>query len=201
MVRRRFRVKALGGRVQVVAKKSDSGKGLGSVPRRGKGGFRRAGEDVAAILSPAFKRRGFAQTDIVLRWGEIVGPALADQCRPERLAWPRVIDGQERSAAADGAILHLSVAPGWATEIQHLEPLLIERVNRFFGWRAVTGVRLRQVPLKPNPVVKTRTRRPLTDSERLELDRVTAGVTDVAAMRILRQLGESIFTADDNAAK
>ncbi|MDF1733500.1 MAG: DciA family protein, partial [Minwuia sp.] len=55
---------------------------LGSGPRRGKGGFRRAGEDVAAILSPTFRKRGFAQTDIVLRWPEIVGAALADQCRP-----------------------------------------------------------------------------------------------------------------------
>lgn len=185
----------------MVANKSDSGKGLGSAPRRGKGGFRRAGEDVAAILAPAFKRRGFAQTDIVLRWGEIVGATLADQCRPERLAWPRVIDGQERSAAADGAILHLSVTPGWATEIQHLEPLLIERVNRFFGWRAVTGIRMRQVHLKPKPVQQMRARRLLSESERVELDRVTAGVTDLDARRVLRQLGESIFTADDKSAK
>ncbi|MDF1720481.1 MAG: DciA family protein [Minwuia sp.] len=185
----------------MAGEKSDSSKGLGSVPRRGKGGFRRAGEDVAAILSPAFKRRGFAQTDIVLRWPEIVGAALADQCRPERLAWPRVIDGQEKSAAADGAILHLSVSPGWATEIQHLEPLLIERVNRFFGWRAVTGMRLRQVHLKPTPETRQRKHRPLSESESAELDRVTAMVTDADARRVLRGLGESIFTADDKTAK
>ncbi len=185
----------------MAADRSDSGKELGGVPRRGKGGFRRAGEDVAAILSPAFKRRGFAQTDIVLRWGEIVGAALADQCRPRHIPCHDVAGGQERSAAADGAILHLSVAPGWATEIQHLEPLLIERVNRFFGWRAVTGVRLRQVHLRPRVEPRTRTRRALSESERAELDRVTAGVTDIDARRVLRQLGESIFTADDKTAK
>ncbi len=174
---------------------------LGSGPRRGKGGFRRAGEDVAAILSPTFRKRGFAQTDIVLRWPEIVGAALADQCRPERLNWPRVVEGQERAASADGAVLHLSVAPGWATEIQHLEPLLIERVNRFFGWRAVTGIRLRQVAIQPRQQKPSRNLRPLTESERAELDHVTAGITDPETRKALHRLGAAIFGAGEDTAK
>ena len=174
---------------------------LGSGPRRGKGGFRRAGEDVAAILSPMFRKRGFAQTDIVLRWPEIVGAALADQCRPERLLWPRVLEGQERSASAEGAILHLSVAPGWATEVQHLEPLLIERVNRFFGWRAVTGIRLRQVVLPPRQQKQVRKQRPLTESESTELDRVTADIADPQTRQALRRLGAAIFATGDNNVK
>lgn len=178
-----------------------SAEALGSGPRRGKGGFRRAGEDVAAILSPTFRKRGFAQTDIVLRWPEIVGAALADQCRPERLNWPRVVEGQERAAAAEGAVLHLSVAPGWATEIQHLEPLLIERVNRFFGWRAVTGIRLRQVAIQPWQRPKVRERRALTEQEQAELDRVTAAVTDPEARAALHRLGAAILTTGDPSTK
>jgi hypothetical protein len=35
-----------------------------------------------------------------------------------------------------------------AIEIQHLSDVVLERVNRFFGWRAVGGLRLRQAPLR-----------------------------------------------------
>jgi hypothetical protein len=33
-------------------------------------------------------------------------------------------------------------------EIQHLAPVLLERVNRFFGWQVVGQLRLRQAPLR-----------------------------------------------------
>jgi hypothetical protein len=34
-----------------------------------------------------------------------------------------------------------------AIEIQHLSGVIVERVNRFFGWRAVKRIALRQAPL------------------------------------------------------
>ena len=34
-----------------------------------------------------------------------------------------------------------------AIEIQHLSGIILERVNRFFGWQAVGTLRLRQAPL------------------------------------------------------
>jgi hypothetical protein len=35
-----------------------------------------------------------------------------------------------------------------ALEIQHLSGVILERVNRFFGWQAVGAIRLRQAPLR-----------------------------------------------------
>lgn len=163
--------------------------------RRG-GGFRRAGEAVPALVSPALRRRGFARTDIVLRWPEIVGQALADACRPERLNWPR-----GEAAADEGAVLHLVVAPGWATEVQHLEPLILERVNRFFGWRAVTRLRLRQGALAPlrrraGPRLKA-----LSADDAALIERVVGGIDDARLRATLRRLGTSIFTRDDETAR
>jgi hypothetical protein len=34
-----------------------------------------------------------------------------------------------------------------AIEVQHLSGVIVERVNRFFGWRAVKRIALRQAPL------------------------------------------------------
>jgi hypothetical protein len=44
-------------------------------------------------------------------------------------------------------ILLLRVEGPAALEIQHLSDVILERVNQFFGWRAVGNVRLRQAPL------------------------------------------------------
>ena len=43
-----------------------------------------------------------------------------------------------------------------AIEIQHLSAVILERVNRFFGWQAIGRLALRQAPLrrraaKPRP--------------------------------------------------
>lgn len=177
-------MKLMGGNVAA----KDSG-GKDAKPRRG-GGFKPAGEQAAAILSPALKRRGFAHVEILQRWPEIAGPSLAANSRPERLWWPRT------EQDGDGATLHLLVASGWAAEVQHLEPVIIERVNRFFGWRAVTRMKLRQGPVSgPKPRRAPRLR-PLTPDEQAELEKLLADVADPALKERLKSLGAAIFTAE-----
>lgn len=166
------------------------------VRRRDGGGLKPAADLVPAILAPVFRRRGFAQHAVVARWAEVVGPMLAAQCRPERLQWPR-----DEAAAGAGAVLHLVVAPGWATEVQHLTPQVIERVNRFFGWAAVASLRLRQAPLRDRARPAPPVARALTAVEAAELDRLTAGVTDPAVRVALRRLGAAVFADDDPARR
>ena len=36
-------------------------------------------------------------------------------------------------------------------EIQHLSAVILERVNRFFGWQAIGSIALRQAPLRRRP--------------------------------------------------
>jgi hypothetical protein len=70
-------------------------------------------------------------------------------------------------------ILVLRVEGPMAIEIQHLSHVVLERVNRFFGWRAVGGLRLRQAPLRrkePSP-------RPAPDPAATA--RIAAGLSDI----------------------
>jgi hypothetical protein len=46
-------------------------------------------------------------------------------------------------------ILQLVVLPAHAPLIQHVIPEIVERVNRFFGYKAVARVKLRQGAVKP----------------------------------------------------
>jgi hypothetical protein len=55
-------------------------------------------------------------------------------------------------AAPEPATLVLRVEGPAAIEIQHLSAVILERVNRFFGWQAIGRIALRQAPLRrPKP--------------------------------------------------
>jgi hypothetical protein len=116
------------------------------VRRRGGYGLRALGNSLTAVTKRAFARRGLTGADLARQWPAIVGRDLAAQCRPRQLRFPKA--GPGGGGAVDGR-LTLRVAPGWALEVQHLEPLMLERINGYFGYRAVTRLVLQQGPLPP----------------------------------------------------
>jgi hypothetical protein len=95
-------------------------------------------------LTEAFAKQGFASTELVTRWTEIVGADIAEHSQPEKIQWPRTGPGQRPQPGK----LVLRVEGPMALEIQHLSSIILERVNRFFGWQAVEAIRLRQAPLR-----------------------------------------------------
>jgi hypothetical protein len=104
---------------------------------------------VPQIGRAAFRRFGFIQSSVVTRWPEIVGETHAKVCMPESIRFPF---GEK----SDG-ILQLVVLPAHAPLIQHVIPEIMERVNRFFGYKAVSRVKLRQGEVKPPHAEAVRT--------------------------------------------
>ena len=100
-------------------------------------------ELATGFLAETFKKQGFASTELVTRWPDIVGPEIAAHAEPIKLQWQRAVDGEP----AEPATLVLRVEGPAAIEIQHLSNVILERVNRFFGWQAVGRIALRQAPL------------------------------------------------------
>jgi hypothetical protein len=98
---------------------------------------------VSKTIEEAFARQGFASTGLVTHWHDIVGAEIADHAEPMRMVWPRRVHEDD----PDPATLVLRVEGPVALEIQHLSGVIIERVNRFFGWRAVGRIQIRQAPL------------------------------------------------------
>jgi hypothetical protein len=88
------------------------------------------------IGGAAFRRFGFVQSSIVSRWKEIVGERYAGVSSPESIRFP--------PGRRSNGILTLVVEGAHAPVMQHVVPVIIERVNRFFGYEAVIRVQFRQ---------------------------------------------------------
>jgi hypothetical protein len=121
-------------------------------------------------LNEAFAKQGFASTELVTRWGEIVGAEIAAHSEPEKVQWPRPFGDD----MPEPGTLVLRVEGPTALEIQHQADVILERVNRFFGWYAVGDLRLRQAPLTRRPPPK----RAAPDGE--EQARIAATLSDIA---------------------
>ena len=101
------------------------------------------GQLVGKTIADALARQGFASTGVVTHWPEIVGAEIADHAEPMRMIWPRRVHEDD----PEPATLVLRVEGPVALEIQHLSGVIIEKVNRFFGFRAVGRIQIRQAPL------------------------------------------------------
>jgi hypothetical protein len=95
------------------------------------------------VFSDAYAKQGFAARELVTRWAEIAGTEVAAHSEPLKIQWPRPVEGQPQEPAT----LVLRVEGPMALEIQHASDVILQRVNRFFGWSAVGRLALRQAPL------------------------------------------------------
>jgi hypothetical protein len=133
----------------------------------------------------ALVKRGFAGNDILSNWPAIVGPNLSQSSSPEKLTYSR-----QKNAEAS---LKVRVAPGWALEFQHFEPLIIERINSFFGYRAVAKLQIIQAPIMRPPVAKQVPLAPLTSEQEDWIKTATGQIDDPELKKRLIAVGTSML--------
>jgi hypothetical protein len=145
---------------------------------------------LGATLSDAYKQQGFASAELISRWADIAGPEVAAHSEPVKINWPRANRGATLDEdAPEPATLVLRVEGPAALEIQHLSAVILDRVNRFFGWQAIGRITLRQAPLRR----RERPALPLPpDPETMARIAATLPVEDEALRLALARLGAAI---------
>jgi hypothetical protein len=139
------------------------------------------------FLADTFKKQGFASTELVTRWRDIVGSEISAHAEPIKMQWPRAPEGEP----AEPATLVLRVEGPAAIEIQHQSAVILERINRFFGWQAVARIALRQAPLSR----QGRPPRPKADAEAAaRVAETLGGVADEDLRMALARLGAAVKT-------
>ena len=112
---------------------------------------RSVGAFVPGITRAAFEKYGFSAAALITDWAQIVGGDLAGYTAPERLKWPKSVDADaktDKSAKGrPGATLVLRVEAARALDVQYRVAQITDRINAYFGYRAIAEIRLLQAPL------------------------------------------------------
>lgn len=160
---------------------------------------RAAGSFVPKLTAKVFEKYGFHSAELMTDWARIAGADVAAFSEPERIRWPRTApQGDETEAQRQkGAILLLRVEPARALDIEYRSGEIIDRINRYFGYRAIDSLKILQAPIQrpaqPQPPAPLTTAMPTPPPP--ALDKVEEG----GLKQALSELWSSI--AAERAAK
>jgi hypothetical protein len=141
---------------------------------------------VTELVSPVCQKQGFIKASLVLDWPEILG-AFSAYCIPLKISFPY-------NQSTNGR-LYVRTTSAMATELTYLEPTILERINQYFGYKAIGKLVIQQgpVPLKP----KQKRQKDISHKIREEVEHQVYFIQDEDLKKALFNLGCGILTAHD----
>ena len=105
--------------------------------KRSASGLNSLASETLPLLKKIISKKGMLTVDVVLFWEQIVGQELSLYTRPEKITF--------KNNERNNGTLYVAVPNGaFALELQHREKFILDKVNSFFGYQAVSSMRIRQ---------------------------------------------------------
>lgn len=153
--------------------------------KRGSSGPRAIAETTQRLTRRSLGKRGFTEAALIAEWPTVVGSMLGNATLPLRIVFPR---GQRT-----GGTLHVRVGSGaLATQLQHQEPLIVQRINGYFGYGAINRLAITQGPVARRPVRRPPAAPILGIEEEQQLSQRLSGIDDPELKAALAALGRHL---------
>ncbi len=146
---------------------------------------RRLGFYTQKMVKPVFAARGLLEGKIITHWSQIVGERFADLSLPEKITFPL-------NKKTEGT-LHLSVTSSGALFLQYTQDLLLERINVYFGYKAVSKIKMTHDLIKK---LQSKQEKPipiLSQQDKGYVDSLTKDILDPELKECLEKLGEGVY--------
>lgn len=148
-------------------------------------GLRALGSLITRPTPSGMNNRGYVQPEIISLWKEIVTPELAKEAVPQKLAFPR--------GKRSGGTLRIRAPAPLATELQHKESMLLDRINSFFGYKAVEKIIIiHGNPIDASPGHKRTKTRPLDLETTKKIESMTLNIQHGELRKALTALGKTL---------
>ncbi|WEK52391.1 MAG: DciA family protein [Candidatus Kaistia colombiensis] len=151
-------------------------------------GAQSIGALIGSVIAPVCAKRGFATADLISAWADIVGPRYATTTLPEKITWPR----RDQTKAPAGATLVIRVDSGMAIYLQHETGVVLDRINGFLGFGAVSQLKIVQgvvsAPRKTAAVPA-----PLSRADEALVADTVASVESDGLREALARLGRGVY--------
>lgn len=104
-------------------------------PEHSSTGLTRLGEGMSPLIKKLLGGSGLVQVELFAEWKNIVGEETSSYSAPQKIDF--------KKDSRNGGILHIAVPDGaFALEISAQKNILLEKVNSYFGYQAISDIRL-----------------------------------------------------------
>jgi len=137
----------------------------------------------------------FGKLDYIIhaKWPDIVGVFFIQHSQPKKItSIPE--HPNENEEIIYKKYLHVNVTPAAAVEFQHFQNKIIEKINSFFGYQAIHGIKIHQKLVKKNNHLdKYRNKHNKNfKNKKIEIKNTTTKINDKELEESLINLGLSI---------
>ena len=159
------------------------------------------GVEVGALLQPlqqGLRGRQFVSPALLAAWPEIVGERLAGLCMPVQMKAQPKGRSVSRKGEEDGAVLEVRADAAIRIDLDYGQALIVERVNAFFGYRAVAKLRVlaRAALDSPPPAAQGPAPTVPTAQSQEAARRALTGVRDPGLRTALERLGACVLAGE-----
>ena len=158
---------------------------------------KKIGDSLGKVNRVFSNKYGKIEFLILSKWPQIVGSFFAEHSEPDKIS--RITeDFDEFDQPIFKSFLNVRVSPAAAVEFQHYKDTIIEKINSFFGYKAIADLRLQQ-----NFIPKKKIEQPLkserfeaTDNEKELVKKEMQNIKDEELEKSIVNLGLSINRED-----
>ena len=156
--------------------------------------------NVSKIITPIAKQllgqNGFFMVDLLSNWQALVGKNLATYALPVKLAFAP-------NSRRDGCLTIATIGGAFAMEIKQQERSLIAKINVFFGYEAISKIKIIQTA---NPEDFAIYKKPIENLQKnvvsvSEENYITELIKDIRSPELreaLQKIGQAVATEADN---
>lgn len=151
---------------------------------------------IAKTASPVARqllgKRGFLLVDLLSAWQEIVGAEIASYTLPQKITFPK--DEQ-----TNGCLLLAVSAGAFAIEIKQKENRIIDKINVFFGYPAISSLKISQTDNVDNFLIAKKQpdklkKKVVSAEEESYITEVTGEIKDNNLRNTLENIGRAVFS-------
>lgn len=143
-------------------------------------------KELQSLTKDLLGKRGFANADLLLHWNDVIGEELSKAVKPDKMTYTK--------SGRTGAVLHVRVGAGaFAVLVEHQKKILIDRINTFLGYDAISDIKIRQDLIEIKPPIPVEKEKKLTVEQEMLLTEKLKNIEDEDVRKKLYNIGKSIF--------
>ena len=147
--------------------------------------FKKVGKSLPKIINKNIKERNFFEISLIKKWKEIIGNDIAKFCWPIKISFPNIKNSN--------GIIFLKTKRGRSMEIEFKNEEIIEKLNQYFGYKAIDKISVVQDfnikdTYKKNKIVRKRNKRDKSTQIK-EINKIEENCVKIA----LKKLNKTLF--------